>query len=177
LNFGTARLGIVGTALVVGALCSAPTSLAAQGGPPPGTGRRTSITVSGFPFTVTGTTPADFDAGFVILGTATFTVDATGNTPVFSPRVTTVNVRCFAPCPSTGTTSATGLQWRRGDLGTWNALSATMTLVETRQVVYQGTNDPWSNTIQFRYALDWATTLPAAATQFRVEMELVVTAP
>ncbi len=139
--------------------------------------QRTRLTVSGLPFTVTGTQPADFDAGFITLGTLTFTVDAWLNFPAFSPRVTAVSVRCFAPCPSTGTLASAGLQWRRGDLAGWNNLTTTMALVETRTVVVNGTNDPWSNTIQFRYVLDWATVPPTAATQFRVEMQLVVTAP
>ena len=97
--------------LAFASLVALPWTLRAQG-------RRTDLTVTGLPFTVTQTTPADFDAGFVILGTLTFTVDATSNQPSFSPRVTTVNVRCFAPCPSTGTLNASRLQWRRGDLGT-----------------------------------------------------------
>jgi len=140
-------------------------------------GRRTTLTVTGLPFTVTQTTPADFDAGSVILGTLTFTVDATSNRPAFSPRATTVSVRCFAPCPATGTLNAAALQWRRGDLGTWNTLTTAQALVETRNVTFNGPNDPWSNTIQFRYLLNWATTPPTAATQFRVQLQLVVAAP
>jgi hypothetical protein len=157
---------------MVGALAvSAAAPARAQGG------RRTALAVTGLPFTVTQTTPSDFDAGSVILGTLTFTVDATANTPVFSPRATTVNVRCFAPCPASGTLNAAALQWRRGDLGTWNTLTTTLALVETRNVTFNGANDPWSNTIQFRYLLSWAGTPPTAATQFRVELELVVAAP
>ena len=155
--------------LLVAALLACAASAGAQ--------RRTNLAVTGLPFTVAATTPADFDAGFVVLGTLTFTVNATSNRPRFSPRVTTVNVRCFAPCPSSGTLSAASLQWRRGDLGTWNALTTTRTLVETRTVTFNGTNDPWSNTIQFRYLLNWATTPPTAATQFRVQLQLVVAAP
>ena len=89
-----------GCALLAGALAILAVPANAQGGPPPGVGRRTSINVTGLPFTVPLTTPADFDAGFVILGTVTFTVDATSNQPAFSPRATTVRVRCFAPCPT-----------------------------------------------------------------------------
>jgi hypothetical protein len=164
-------------ALLCGALALSAVPAGAQGGPPPGVGRRTAITVSGLPFNVTAITPADFDAGFVILGTMNFTVDATGNNPAFSPRVATVNLRCFAPCPATGTLAATGLQWRRGDLGTWNALTTTLTLVQSRPMTFNGANDPWSNTVQFRYLLSWATTAPAPVTQFQLEVQLVVTAP
>ena len=167
---GKAWIRIVSAALIVGAVCGAPRPLVAQG-------RRTLFTVTGVPFTVTGTTPADFDAGFIILGTLAFTIDATANQPFFSPRLTSVNVRCFAPCPSTGALPGTGIQWRRGDLGTWNDLTTTLALVETRTLVYGGANDPWSNTIQFRYVLNWATTPPTAATQFMLELQMTVDPP
>ena len=165
------RSALCAFALMVGSSIVVPVEAYAQGG------RRTFLYVTGLPFTVTGTTPAMFDAGAVILGTVTFTVDATANTPAFSPRATTVNVRCFAPCPATGTLASAGLQWRRGDLSAWNPLTTTFNLVELRNLVYNGVNDPWSNTIQFRYALAWATTPPTPATQFQVELQLVVAAP
>lgn len=166
-----ARSALCAVALMLGSTVCRPVDAHAQGG------RRTVLFITGFPFTVAGTTPADFDAGSITLGTITFQVDATANNPNFSPRATTVSVRCFAPCPSTGTLAATGLQWRRGDLGTWNALTTAFSLVELRNVVFGGANDPWSNTIQFRRTLAWATTPPAPATQYRVELQLVVAAP
>lgn len=169
MNGARSRTALLTVALLAGA-CLGATPTAAQG-------RRTALTVSGLPFTVTQTTPADFDAGFVILGTVTFTVASTSNRPAFSPRATTVRLRCFAPCPSTGTLNASRLQWRRGDLGTWNDLTTTLAPVETRNLVVGGANDPWSNTIQFRYTLAWASVPPTAATQFRLELELVVAAP
>lgn len=165
------RSALCAVALMLGSSVCVPLDAHAQGG------RRTFLYITGFPFTVTGTTLADFDAGAVTLGTITFQVDATANNPAFSPRATTVNVRCFAPCPSTGTLAAAGLQWRRGDLGTWNPLTTTLALVESRNLVFNGANDPWSNTIQFRYALAWATTPPTPVTQYRVELQLVVAAP
>lgn len=165
------RSALCAVALMLGSTVCLPADAHAQGG------RRTFLYITGFPFTVTGTTPADFDAGSVTLGTITFQVDATANTPAFSPRATTVSVRCFAPCPSTGTLAATGLQWRRGDLGTWNPLTTAFSLVELRNLVPDGVNDPWSNTIQFRRTLAWATTPPTPATQYRIELQLVVAAP
>jgi hypothetical protein len=156
---------------MVGLSVLVPAGASAQGG------RRTFLYVTGLPVTVTGTTPAQFDAGAVDLGTITFTVDATANNPNFSPRATTVSVRCFAPCPASGTLTPTGLQWRRGDLGTWNPLTTTFAFVELRNLVFNGVNDPWSNTIQFRYALSWVASPPTPATQFQVELQLVVAAP
>jgi hypothetical protein len=157
-------------ALAVGALVLTTASADAQGG------RRTFLYVTGLALTVTSTSAADFESGAVQIGTMTFTVDLTANNPNFSPRLTTVAMRC-AVCPASGTISAAGLQWRRGDLGTWNPVTATFTFVEQRLAFWQGANDPWSNTISFRYALDWATSAPAAATEFQLEFQLTVAAP
>ena len=137
--------------------------------------RRTGVTITGFPRTVTSTTPDDFDAGFVSLGSTTFTVQLRTNAGAggFSPRVTTVNVRCGAPCPGT----AGQLQWRRADLGVWNSLSTAFNTVESRTATFNGINDPWTNSIEWRYVLLWATTPPAAQVQYPIDFELVVTAP
>jgi hypothetical protein len=141
--------------------------------------RRTNITTTGFPLATTSTSPADFDAGFVSIGSTTFTIDLRTNTGAggFSPRVTTVNVQCAAPCPATGTTALSGLQWRRADLGVWNTLTTSYVLVESRTAAFNGANDPWQNTLEWRYLLSWTGTPPAAATDFYIRFELVVTAP
>lgn len=158
--------------LVIAALVFGPRTLEGQGQ------RRTEITLSGFPISNVSTAPADFDAGFVLLGSTSWTVDLTRNQGAggFSPRVTTVNVVCAAPCPASGTLPVGSLEWRRADLGVWNPLSTTPTLVETRTATFNGTNDPWTNSVQWRYALSWTGTPPSAAT-FNVAFELVVTAP
>lgn len=137
--------------------------------------RRTNVTVAGFPLTVTNTTPADFDAAFVTFGSTSFTVDLRTNVGGggFSPRVTTVNVRCGAPCPGT----VGQLQWRRADLGIWNSLSTAFNTVESRTAAFNGVNDPWTNSMEWRYVLLWATTPPSAQVQFPIDFELVVTAP
>jgi hypothetical protein len=157
-------------ALAVGAFALATAPAGAQGG------RRTFLYITGLPLTVTSTTAAEFEAGAVQIGTMTFTVDLTANRPRFSPRSTTVEVRC-AVCPASGTSDPAGLQWRRGDLGTWNPLTTTFAFVEQRLAFWRGANDPWSNTISFRYVLDWATSAPAVATQFQLEFQLTVAAP
>lgn len=157
-------------ALAVGALALLTASADAQGG------RRTFLYITGLPLTVTSTTAAEFEAGAVQIGTMTFTVDLTANNPNFSPRSTTVEVRC-AVCPAAGTIAPAGLQWRRGDLGSWNPLTTGFAFVEQRLAFWRGANDPWSNTISFRYALDWATSAPSAATEFQLEFQLTVAAP
>ncbi len=141
--------------------------------------RRTNLTTTGFPVTATTTTPVDYDAGFVAIGSTGFTVDLRTNTGGggFSPRVTTVRVRCGSPCPASGTLPVSGLEWRRADLGVWIPLTTAFAEVEARTATFNGTNDPWSNSIFWRYALTWAGTPPTAETQYYIEWELQVTAP
>lgn len=159
--------------LVCIAVAGNATDLRAQGQ------RITRLDVAGFPLAVTSTLPTDFDAGFIALGLTTIAVDLTRNQGGggFSPRVTTVNVRCATPCPASGTLPAGTLQWSRADLGAWNALTTTYALVESRTAAFNGDNDPWSNSIAWRYVLTWEGTPPAPDTQFFIQFELVVTAP
>lgn len=159
-------------ALALGTVALGARELDAQGN------RRTNITITGFPLTVPSTTIAQFDAAAIIIGNTTFTIDLRTNTGAggFSPRVTTVRVNCLAPCPTTGTLPVGGLQWRRTDLATWNALSTTPVVVEARTAAFNGANDPWSNSMQWRYAANWTTTAPGTSS-FRIQYELVVTAP
>lgn len=162
-----------GRGLAVALLALLPAMASAQGN------RRTNITTTGFPLSVTQTTPTDYDAGFVTLGTTSFTVDLRTNNGAggFSPRQTTVRVRCGGACPASGTAALNRLQWRRADLGVWNPLTTAFVDVETRVATFNGANDPWSNSLQWRYTLDWASVPPAAATAFYIEVELQVTAP
>jgi hypothetical protein len=153
--------------LVAVALLGSSASLEAQN-------RRTVLTVTGLPLTVTGTTVADFDAGSVSVGTMNFSVDLTTNAGgAFPTRVTAVQVRCGATC----TGNFGRLQWRRNDLGVWNTLTTTYATIETRTATFNGVNDPWNNSILFRYQLAYATDAPSAATQYTLQIQLVVTAP
>lgn len=160
-------------ALSLIAAASAPGAAEAQGN------RRTNLTTTGFPITATTTTPVDYDAGFVAIGSTTFTVNLTTNAGAggFSPRVTTVRVRCGSPCPASGTLPVSGLEWRRADLGAWTPLTTAFADVEVRTATFNGTNDPWSNSIFWRYALTWAGVPPTAQTQYFIEFQLQVTAP
>lgn len=136
--------------------------------------RRTVLTVTGLPLTVTGITNTQYDAGSVTVGTVSFSVDLTTNSGGgFPTRVTTVQVRCGAVC----TGNFARYQWRRNDLGVWNVLSTTYTTIETRTATFGGSNDPWNNSIHFRYMLAYATVAPQAATQHTLQFQLVVTAP
>ncbi len=137
--------------------------------------RRTRLQVTGLPLTLSATSTTDFDAGSVTIGTVNFNVNLTSNTGGggFSPRVTTVQVRCGATC----TGAFNRLQWRRNDLAVWNTLSTTFVTIETRTATFNGTNDPWANSIIFRRLLDYATDAPSGPTAFTLQFQLVVTAP
>jgi hypothetical protein len=138
----------------------------------------TQLALSGWPLTVTNTTGNDFEAGAVSLGSTGFTVNATSNLlNLFSNRVTTVSVQCVAPCPRSGTTVATGLQWRRDDQAAWTTLSNAYVDIEQRTLTYNGANDPWGRTLHWRYVLNWTANPPAPASQYRVRFRLLVAAP
>jgi hypothetical protein len=141
--------------------------------------RRTQMTITGHPLTVTGTTITDFDAGSVAAGSTQVNVNLTTNSGGggFSPRVTTVRVRCNTPCPNSGSLALSGVQWRRSDLAVWNTLTTAFVTVEQRTATFNGANDPWSNTVFWRYLLSYTGTPPTAATAFRVQYQLQVTAP
>lgn len=142
-----------------------------------GAQRRTSLVISGWPLTATSTSANDFEAGFVLLGATSFTVDAVSNSPAFTLRSTTVSVQCVPACPRSGTLSLAGVQWRRNDQATWNTLTTAYAPIETRTLSFGGANDPWSQTVQWRYALNWATNGPTAASEFRIRFRLTVAAP
>jgi hypothetical protein len=157
------RVALVGLALVA----VSPEVLRAQ---------RTRLTISGLPLTVATTSANDFDAGAVALGSVSFTVEAISG-PGFSPRETTVQVQCRPACPNTGTLALAGLQWRRNDLGVWNSLTGSYVTIEQRDLTYNGTNDPWSNSIHWRYVLSWTGNPPTPLTRWRIRFRLVVAAP
>lgn len=137
----------------------------------------TSLTIAGWPLTATTTDGAAFEAGGVLLGTTTFTVDATSNFIFFPNRATTVEVRCVPACPRSGTLPLSGVQWRRNDQAAWTTLTTTFVTVESRTLTFNGANDPWSQSMHWRYALSWTANPPTAASQFRIEYRLTVAAP
>src|SRR4051812_9916026 len=88
------------------------------------------LTVTNAPATLSVPIAADYNAGFVagLIGIS-FTVDITagGN----NNRTTIVSIRSSSP--TMGGTKAVGdLQWRRADLGTWNSLTTSNVVVQSR---------------------------------------------
>jgi hypothetical protein len=158
--------------LLLGAVLLLPRDAAAQ---------RTRMTVNGFPINFPSPTGDDFDAGFIQSTTGiTFTVDA--QTGTNTQRTTSVMIRCASPCPTTGTKPVSELMWRRADLGTWNTLTTTDALVESRPVFRNqpapASNDPWTNTLYFQFALNWLGDPPAATpNSYNIIMTLIVTVP
>jgi len=140
----------------------------------PGAAQQIRLTISGLPLSKTSTPPSDFDAGAAAWGSTSFEVDVRSNGP---QKVTTVSVRCATPCPATGGLSLSRVQWRRADLGTWNTLTTAYAIVETRNAQRNVLNDPWTNSIFWRYQLDWVLTPPAAASRFNLQFQLTVSSP
>jgi hypothetical protein len=138
--------------------------------------QQTTLTITGFPLAFASPTGADFVAGSIVGGTITYTVAAkTGTT---GQRTATISMRCNAPCPQVaGPKPLATLQWSRTDLGTWNTLTTTDVQVEQRALFRNGLNDPFSNSIDWRFLLDWLTDPPGAATSFRILFTLTVTVP
>lgn len=137
--------------------------------------RRTVLTVTGLPLSVTQTNTAAFDTSNVPIGTVTFTVNLTTNTGGggFSPRRTTVQIRCNA-C----TGNFARIQWRRGDLATWNTLSNTYVTIDNPVLAFLGgPTVEYTNTLAFRYQLAYASDPPSGPTSYQLQFQLVVTAP
>jgi len=138
--------------------------------------QKTQLTVSGYPIAFPSPTAADYTAGFITsTGSLLFTVDATSGNSL--QRTTSVSIRCAAPCPATGTKPLNTLQWQRPG-GPWTTLTTTNALVESRAVLRGLVNDPWSNTIDFRFTLGWTTDPPSAsANTYNIILTLTVTVP
>jgi len=132
---------------VFGALIVSPVVLSAQ---------TTRLTLGNTSITIATPTAADYAAGFKasVLGT-TYTVDAIAG----GSRTSIVRIR--AGCSDLGNSKPLGeLQWRRADLPTWTSITNSDVLVEQRVQVFNGANDPWTNTIYYRFLLNWVTDEP-----------------
>ena len=129
--------------------------------PSAATAQRLTLTLnSGSPVAFPNATEADYDAGFVAATSPlAFTVDLNSGPPGVN-RTTIVSIRA-ASAVMGGTKPISDLQWRRNDLGTWNGLTTSNVTVESRPIVRNSTNDPWSNSILFRTLLSWSTDGPA----------------
>ena len=122
--------------------------------------QKTNLTLSGGTITFPAPTAADYINGYVNSTTGvTFTLNSLNGVS----RTTTVSIRSSSPDLGNGKVIS-DLTWRRSDLVTWNAISLTDAQVEQRIMINKLTNDPWSNTIFFRMALNWTSDAPATYT-------------
>ncbi|HVT39051.1 MAG TPA: hypothetical protein VHE78_08395 [Gemmatimonadaceae bacterium] len=115
----------------------------------------TKLALTGFNGNMGTAVLADFDQGFRDSPTSTtYTVTITARNRI---RTTTAYIRANAATMGGGK-SVSDCQWRRNDLGTWNALTTTDALVESKVIQNVGTS--WNNSIWFRCNLNWATDTP-----------------
>lgn len=122
----------------------------------PARAQKTSLTLTGSAITIATPTAADYAAGWKASASGvTYTVNAVDGVP----RTTIVRIRAGASDLGNGKPLA-DLEWRRNDLGTWTSITNSDVTVESRAVVLNGLNDPWSNSIHFRILLLWATDEP-----------------
>jgi hypothetical protein len=144
--------------------------------------QNTTFVVTGLPATFATPTGADFaalPAGSITYPTPT-TYTVTGNAwNRNQTRTETIRVMCVAPCPASGPKAMATLQWRRSDLGVWNTITTAAATVE--QVVLNAgnggapRNPTYSNSIVWRFLLNWTTDPPGAQTTFNVRVTLTQT--
>ncbi|HTR21968.1 MAG TPA: hypothetical protein VMH88_14040 [Gemmatimonadales bacterium] len=110
--------------------------------------------ITGGPVSFPAPTAADYNNGFVNDGTPlTYTLTlSTG-----AASTTTVAIHSSSANLGGGK-ALSDLQWRRGDLVAWNAMTTANVTVQSVQLT-AGT--PYSNTIFFRTLLSWTADAPA----------------
>jgi hypothetical protein len=132
------------------------------------------LTLANNAITFPAPTAADYVNGYVNSTTGVqFTVDATSSGG--GSVTTTIAIRSTSASLGNGK-ALIDLKWRRSDLVAWNTITTGDVPVETRSQTYNGTNDPWNNTIFFRMVLTWTTDAPNIyAANYRIT--LTVTQP
>jgi hypothetical protein len=114
------------------------------------------LTVTSGTISFPAPTPADLTAGILAASSpVTFQV-----TPAAAAATTTVTIRASGATMG-GSKSVADLQWRRGDLGTWQSLTQTDVFVESRTYSLLSPRPTWQNTIYFRVVLRWVGDPPA----------------
>jgi hypothetical protein len=101
-------------------------------------------------------TPADLTAG-ILAASAPVSFQVT---PAALAQTTTVTIKA-SDATMGGSKSVADLQWRRGDLGTWQSLTQTDVFVESRTYTLLEARPAWENTIYFRVVLRWVGDPPA----------------
>ena len=131
------------------------------------------LTLSSAPAVFPAPTAADYTAGVVSDPTGIgFTITVGGPK---AARTSIVFIRSTSAVLG-GTKPLSDLEWRRADLATWTPMSLTDATIESRPIVKNQTNDPWSNQVLFRIRLSW-TADPPATYAANLVFTLTVTTP
>lgn len=104
-------------------------------------------------------TSADYKSGHVE-ATSPMSFQIVTTSEAQGPHQTTLDIRSSSSTLGSGK-SVADLEWRRGDLSTWNALTTVDHIVQTFVGTHSPTGHTYSNTIYFRILLHWTGTVPA----------------
>ncbi len=136
--------------------------------------QHTALTVTGLPASFAAPTGADFSLGYVVYpANTTYTIGGK-NWAAGQTATETVTIRCSAPCPVSGPKAPATLQWKLLGDATWHTLTTAYVTVEVVTLTATvARDDPtWSNTIQWRFLLDWTSDPPGALTTFTINLQL-----
>jgi hypothetical protein len=123
-------------------------------------GQRAQLSVTGGPVAFAAPTATDFDNGYIQAPSAvTYSVQSVGGGSKKTNHTTTVSIRATGTTLN-GTVPISTLQWSRSDLSTWNPVTTSDVIVESRPFRRATLNDPWSNSMIFRLVLSYATDTP-----------------
>jgi len=143
---------------------------------PCGARAQVSLTLTQTPNVFPAPAVADYNAGVIAnpTGVVYASSDAKG-CKNGKTCTTTVSLRASSASLGGGK-PLSDLEWRRADLGTWNTMTTTDAVVESRTVQNNVLNDPWSNTVFLRMLLSWTSDAPATYSTGLV-FTLTVTTP
>ena len=124
----------------------------------------TLLITGGAPIAFPTVTETDYDAGSVTATTALgYSLDLLGGGGGGVNRTGSISIRATTTTMG-GTKPIADLQWRRSDLATWNSMTTTNAVVESRTMRRNTLNDPYTGSIVFRVLLSWDNDGPATYT-------------
>ena len=136
--------------------------------------QNTTITLSGFTGAMGTAAVTDFDNGSMQSATAIGYTVAIATPMPNAARTATVSIKASGAFLG-GTKPIGDLQWRRNDLGTWNAMTTSNATVQSQSAL-SGNGAGFTNSIWLRVNLNWATDPPATYST-TITITLSVTSP
>lgn len=141
---------------------------------------RSSINLSSTTVTFPTATEADYDAGGVLATapiTVTFDARKNGGNQPNDQRTATISIRAGSATLG-GSKPISDLQWQlNGTGGSWNGLTTSNAVVDSKPYIFNNLNDPWTAVVYFRTALSWANDGPATYAAVTLTFTLTVTTP